>query len=501
MSRKKKLDDIYVESLGTSTNQVTGSCWSVSYVDDNFERQLVIIECGLPQGGNNKKETYNAMKRVYNTLVNGNYVKEAKCVVTCHSHVDHVGMLALFNENNGFKGKIIGSRECLEISKELIKDCCHIHHKDIEYLKSKGDKVKEIYSEVDMYSMFNHMENVPVGEEVIIDDNLKIEYRYNSHTLGSCNITLKIRKPSNNRWYKIVYSSDMGNRLNYKFSHYLKEQDIPTKCDLFISEATYSAKSKELTNKDVINEREELIKIIKNTLLNNGRVLIPTFAFSRSQAIATFLYEELKDEEWFKPFKVIMDGNLMGNINSVYSRVLEGDDKALFEEVMNWSQLRKITDYKATMSYLSTHTPAIILASSGFMEQGKVMTYLPPVVGCSKDTIITVGYCSQNVEGSMGYKLLNDNVKRIEFPTDKKSEKKVINKNCKIYEQMTWSSHISHQEILDLASEVNCDRLVFHHCDEDNKDSFKKEVNEYLRNKNKTTKVIFTSECSSIFKI
>lgn len=501
MSKKKKLDDIYVESLGSSTNQVTGSCWSISYVNDNYERQLVMIECGLPQGGNCKKDSYQAMKRVYNTLVEGKYVKETKCVFTCHSHVDHIGMLPLFNENNGFKGKIIGSKPCIEISKELIKDCCHIHHKDVEYLKFKGEKVKEIYSEVEMYNMFNFMEYAPVGEEVKIDDNLVVEYRYNSHVLGSCNLTLKIRKPSNNRWYKIVYSSDMGNKLNYKFSDYLQEQDIPTKCDMFISEGTYSEKTTELTSKDIIKERKELIEVIKHTLLNNGRVLIPTFAFARSQAVATYLYKELKDEEWFKPFNVIMDGNLMNNINRVYSRVLTEEDRALFNNVMEWDNLKRITDFKGTLAYLSQHTPAIILASSGFMEQGKVMTYLPTVLGSSKDCIVTVGYCSQNVEGTMGYKLLSDKVSRIEFNTEKKSEKLVVNKNCKIYGQKTWSSHISHTELLELFAQLNCGRLVIHHCEDDNKENFKEEIQEYLRDRNKTTTVSMVGNCCKIFKI
>ena len=58
--------------------------------------------------------------------------------------------------------------------------------------------------------------------------------------------------------------------------------------------------------------------------------------------MATFLVENLQKEEWFMDggFEIVMDGLLMNNINSVYSRVLEGEDKERFDKVMNFDRLR-----------------------------------------------------------------------------------------------------------------------------------------------------------------
>lgn len=412
------------------------------------------------------------------------------------SHIDHTGLLPIFNDRNGFKGTIYSSYETQEIARDLLKDSTYIHSKNVEYLKGKGDRVEMLYTEPDLYNMFTFMKPMDVNKEVKLDENLTIELRYNSHVVGSCNATIKIRKPNTNRIFTIVYSSDLGNEDNLDCSDYLKKQDLLKKCDIFISEGTYSAKGRDVDKSEIEKERKELLSIIKEGITHNRRILIPTFAFGRSQQVATFLWKSLKDEEWFvnSEANVIMDGCLMNNINRTYSRVLKDEDKIKFDSVMEWDKLKRIEDYKSTLSFLSKRTPSIILASSGFMQAGRVLTYLPTILGSSQDVIINIGYCSQDVEGSMGYKLLNDNIKRIEF-----EDKKVINKNATIYQQRTWSSHISHKQLLDLFASLNCGKIIIHHCDKDNKEEFGKEIKEYLRSKNKTTPVVFTSKCANQF--
>ena len=104
--------------------------------------------------------------------------------------VDHIGNLSFFNEDNGFKGKILASHKTIEFGKELIKDSVYISNKNVEYLHSKGKKVKPLYTETQMYQMFNHMESVEVGEKIKLDDNLTVQFHNNSHSCGSTSISL-----------------------------------------------------------------------------------------------------------------------------------------------------------------------------------------------------------------------------------------------------------------------------------------------------------------------
>ena len=327
MSKKRNKDlDIIVSSLGGSTNNVTGSCWSISYPKDNGERGLIVIECGLIQEGNTVKQQYNSNKRMIDNI-GKDVIDNAEYVLLGHQHIDHVGNLSIFNRNsNSFKGKILASKEVIEISKELIKDSVYIHTKNVETLKSKGEKVKPLYTEKDMYDMFNHMGYIDIGKEIKLNDNLTVIFNYNSHTIGSCNIKLIFRKP-NNSIKTIIYSSDMGSLLNKDFTPYLNKQSISKKCNLFISEATYNDRDRQITKQDVIDERNELKQYIKESICSGKRILFPTFAFGRSQTLATMLYEWFKNEEWFKDIPVVMDGYLMNNINSVYRRILNNEDK------------------------------------------------------------------------------------------------------------------------------------------------------------------------------
>ena len=79
---------------------------------------------------------------------------------------DHTANLPYLNDDNGFKGEILGSEATIEIAKDLIKDSVYIHSKNIEHLKSKGKKVKPLYTEVQMNQMFKRMRAISTYEKI-----------------------------------------------------------------------------------------------------------------------------------------------------------------------------------------------------------------------------------------------------------------------------------------------------------------------------------------------
>ena len=232
MKKKKRDDEIVVSCIGNSTTDVTGSCWSISYLKNDGTRGLLIVECGLSQDGNTIEQVYSQNKRMLENI-GKDVVASCEYLILGHAHIDHTGNTPFFNEDNGFKGKVIASKETIALSKELVKDSVYIHQKNIEYLKTKGKRVKPLYTEAQMYQMFDHMESIEVGQDIKLNDNLTLRLRNNSHVLGSTNITLTITKP-NNQKKTIVYSSDLGSKYNKMLSNYLKDQDIMKKCNLFM---------------------------------------------------------------------------------------------------------------------------------------------------------------------------------------------------------------------------------------------------------------------------
>ena len=89
----------------------------------------------------------------------------------------------------------------------------------------------------------------------------------------------------------------MGSKINRDLTPYLTEQSIPIKGNILISEATYSTSDRAMSRNMALADREDLLTIIKEAMLNERRVLLPVFAFSKAQTIATFLYDNLKGNQ------------------------------------------------------------------------------------------------------------------------------------------------------------------------------------------------------------
>ena len=484
--KKKRNDEIVISCLGLSQDNVTGSCWSVSYLKDNGERGLVVLECGLSQKEQDILKAYNENKRMLENI-GLDIVQNCEYVLLSHPHVDHIGNLSYFNDDNGFQGKILASHKTIEFGKELIKDSVYISNKNVEYLHSKGKKVKPLYTEPQMYQMFDHMESVEVGEKIKLNDNLTVQFHNNSHSCGSTSISLYIRKP-NNTVKHILYSGDNGCKVTRELTPYLEDEQLPRKCDLFITEFTYCDKNKKITKKQAIDERKELLNKIKSALLQGKRVLIATFSYNRTQVLLDLFYEAFHDEDWFE-FPVVCDGVLSNKINDKYLSNLEDEDLERFRQVMSWNKLKSNRDYKSTIATLSKPTAGIFMASSGFCCAGRIVTYLKEFLNDSNALVILSGYCG--TKDSIGGQIVNPDVKKVTLDGD------VILKRAEVMHLKTFSSHIQYDENIQLFSEMKTRKIIIHHSEIT--DEQLKEVKERLMNKGVTTPIIRTSKCCNQF--
>jgi metallo-beta-lactamase family protein len=332
-----------------------------------------------------------------------------------------------------------------------------------------------------MLQMFDHMESVEVNEKIKLNDNCTVTFFTNSHVVGATSIFLEFRKP-NNQIKTVLYSSDMGSEINKDLQFYLADNKIPRKCNIFISEATYNDKSRQFTKKDAIKEREYLKELIKKSIQDKKRLLFATFSFSRAQLLMTMMFEWFKDEEWFGEIPIIVDGVLVNKINATYLKILKEDNIEEFKKVLSWDNLKFNKTYEGTVSILAERTVGIYLASSGFCENGRVISYLQSFLGNPNDVVILTGFAGN--EGSVGWKITNLEQKSVTM------DKKTIMKKAEIHQLKTFSSHISYSELLQLFSEMNCEKILVHHSNDKNKYKFCEEAKEYMRSKGNTANVV-----------
>ena len=405
------------------------------------------------------------------------------------SRVDHCGNLAYLNFNNGFNGRILGTNQTLEVAKELIEDTLNIHIKNKEKLKCLGKKTRPLYTKQDMFDMFEKMEVVPSYKKITLNEWVTIEFVNAGHCLGSSMIHLWIKKP-NQSIFHIIMSGDMGSEQNKLIHPLAEKREQITKCNLFISEATYNKKSRSFNKCDVQKEFEDFKYTIKENLLQGKQILLPVFSFNKVQEFLILFYEWLKDEEWFNKndFPIICDGVLMHKITNVFKRTLCDDKKDYFNEVCNWNKIKVNKTFDGTMAIMSKKEPMIIMASSGFMQQGRVVAYVKQLLGSKKGVILTTGYIGG--EGSIGWKIAESPQKTVSI------EKQVILKRALVKSYHCFSSHIQYDELESLYAGLQCEKILIHHSSKEDKLNF---VNEMRKNTNKKIECVTDKNYEFIF--
>jgi metallo-beta-lactamase family protein len=355
-----------------------------------------------------------------------------------------------------------------------------------------GKRPKPLYTESDMYNMFDKMRYADGGKIHKLDDWVSYQLYEAGHVLGSKQIKLYFRLP-NNRVETLVYTGDLGSNYNLQFKPFIKPKDIIPSANYYIFEATYSDPERSFTKKQSVEERKELKKLITKTIKNNKRVFLPSFAFGRTQELMVLFYDFFKDEEWFKDIPITVDGQLTNTICNTYSKVLKDEDLEKWETVKNWKNFVYNKTYDGTKMLLSERKTGIYISSSGFIQpKTRSCDYVKHFLGREGDLIVFVGFYGG--VGSIGDRLVN---------TPKGDAIKIDNtsliKSCNVVSLKTFSSHIQRQELFDYWKQITADKIIIHHCDEEFKEQLIKDGTEELRKINKTTKIVAVNKKNDQF--
>lgn len=484
---KRKRGKIEITSMGTSTIDVTGSCWMIEYDKSNGQRGCILLENGISQG-KTIVEDYNANKRMADYIP----YERVEFMLFSHVHQDHLG-LSPASINKGFKGRVIMTQEQRIIGEKLLLDAAFVHNKNVEDMYKMGKKVQPLYTESDTYLFLNRVDIIEKYKWIKLNEEVEIRYVNNSHVVGAVQIELKIRKPSNHI-VKILYTGDLGSKLNLEFQPFLVENEIVKKADIMICESTYGSSSRSFNKQKCIDERKDLMNTIREVINRKAKCLIPSFSFGRSQTLMVMLYEEFKDVKDLDCV-FIVDSRLTNEINSAYREVLKGEDRVYWEEVLAWDKFKFIDNYKNTVEIVNKNDgiPKIIISSSGFMEAGHVREWCKHILGNKGDVICFVGY---NGKGTLADRIINQKDNIISFDG--------VNcvRRCTIKQYGTFSSHIQQQEIINYFKQISIgQKILLHHGNEDAKEELKKEATRQLKQIGKSVKIVVVGKGSDTFSI
>lgn len=468
---KKKLKGNGIHFLGKASDDVTGSQYLVK-----FNNVQCLLECGLYQSqSNNFLDSYkiNSAKFKFNPA-------EIDYVFVAHPHIDHCGLLPRLVKY-GFCGKIIATDKTIEIMKPLLLNSCAIIADEARVLSKRYHREYEpLYSEEDVYETFRLFEPYSDYNRLYyLCDTIGFQFLKNSHCIGAAQIQLVLSDGEHIK--RVLYTSDIGGI--HTDNHYVPETEIPKMFnDVVIMESTYGDKSR-ITKKTRKFDLEHLKCAVNTVLERGGTVIFPCFSFSRTQEVLTELYMLFgKDSAFTTP--VVVDSKLSCDISNLYNKILTNTDFELWNEVCSWQNLRFISDKSESADMVATNIPKIIISSSGFCTNGRVVAYLRKYLQDPNSMIIFSGYTGDN-DSYLSYRIKNyRGHKYISVQKEK------IPNRADCITLSTFSSHAGHDDLVKYGSSLHTNKLVLVHGSSDSKKCLAEELTCAISDNDKTYRVM-----------
>jgi metallo-beta-lactamase family protein len=252
---------------------------------------------------------------------------------------------------------------------------------------SKHDPAEPLYTVSEVDAVIPKFRVVDKDLDVKLDDDISFKFFYASHILGACSIELTIDGKV------LVFSGDIG-----------QDDDVlmfppqkPKKADYVFLESTYGNRLHPET--DALFELET---IINNTFNKGGTVIIPSFAVERVQTMM-YLIWQLKKEERLPDIPFIIDTPMGISVLDVFKDNSPWHKLSIEDCDEMCKVFTLISDYKDSMNAVYDKKPKVVIAASGMITGGRVLSYLERLIDKPETTVVLVGY---QAEGTRGRKLL-----------------------------------------------------------------------------------------------
>lgn len=468
---KKKLKNDGIYFTGKSSEDVTGSQYFV-----RFGGYQCLFECGLYQSKSNSYlDSYKVNSEKFKFKPS-----EIDFVFVAHPHIDHCGLIPRLVKE-GFNGKIIATRNTALVMKPLLLNSCFIVMEEAKILSRKYKReYKPLYEESDVYKALEMIEVYDeYNYEYSLNDVISFQWLKNSHCLGAAQLQLILKTDYKKR--KILYTSDIG-ALNTQ-NHYLENTEIPTMFnDVVIMESTYGDSKRE--NKKTRSFDVKHLSTAINTVLERcGSILLPCFSFSRTQELLTTLYDIYGTDENFN-IPIIVDSKLSCEICKLYSSLLSDKELELWNLIYNWKNVKFISEKEDSQYWIENQQPKIIISSSGFCTNGRIVKYIKKYLKDENSMIIFSGYTGDN-PSYLSYRIKN--YRENKFISINKER---ISNKADCITLSTFSSHANNKDLVKFGSSLNTNKLVLVHGSPESKGKLSEKLKDAISKNNKTYKVI-----------
>ena len=418
-----------------ATREVTGS---MHLLDNGKDR--IILDCGLFQGRRKESAEKNRVLPIDPKLITN--------IVLSHAHIDHSGRIPMV-ANHDFHGRVFCTRPTADACDYLLNDSARIQESDASYLNYKtvrsslskmkstvtGKKLSEkeqkkiramlkkshrlntevIDELIDKYDLegvkplytveaveqaLTHFRGQPYRHPVTIGQDMTCAFYDAGHILGSAISIVKTKKDG--RTLTVGYTGDLGRFDSAILRDPTTEfEEADRHLDLLIMESTYGDRLHE----PVVDMSPMLKKVINDTYNRGGTLLIPAFAFGRTQELI-YLLHELYDSGEVPRIPVHVDSPLATRLTRVYGEHPEVYDTETVDTFLadgdnpfSFKQINFVKSVEESMALNREQKPHIVISASGMCEGGRILHHLRYKIHDAKNTILIVGFMAAHTLG------------------------------------------------------------------------------------------------------
>jgi metallo-beta-lactamase family protein len=402
----------------------------------------ILLDCGLFQGRRKEAAEKNRVLPIDPALLTN--------VVLSHAHIDHSGRLPLLTKR-AFSGRILATRVTQDACGYLLPDSAHIQESDANYLNYKtvrkaisqgggrhGNRrrsdrenaelrkklkrnhridaeeidtllrrfnlkgVQPLYTSADAESALEAMEGYPFRTPVTIGKGLTVTFYPAGHILGSAISVFTYNKENGVKPLKVCYTGDIG-----RFDKPIlrdpcldfapEDRDI----DLLIMESTYGNRLHE----PMVDLKPRLKAVLLEASDKGGSILIPSFAYGRTQELLYVLHELYMEGE-VPTLPITVDSPLATKLTTVFGEhpeVYDEETHATFlEKGKNpffFDQVSFTGSVEDSIALTRETRPHIVISASGMCEAGRILHHLRYKMHNPNNTILVVGYMAAHTLG------------------------------------------------------------------------------------------------------
>ena len=414
---------------------VTGS---QHLIDVNGHR--ILLDCGLYQGSRRESKERNRHLPFDAASID--------TLILSHAHIDHSGNIPNLVKS-GFNGDIISTFATRDLCNIMLRDSAKIQELDIEYLNKKRrhgnlPPLEPIYTMDDALDSLKLFLGIGYERPYHVAPGITLTFYDAGHVLGSAIVCLDIEDSADGTPTRLVFSGDLG-RAHRPI---LNDPVFLDRADVLIMESTYGDREHP-ADQDTDHLLED---IIRETVKQGGKVIVPAFAIGRTQELVYRLNNLVENGDLPPDLQVYVDSPLAIDATGIFRAHPEAYDEATADVMMTdrdhdpfgFRMMRYTRTAQESKALNFLKSPAVIISASGMAEAGRILHHLKNNIEDPRNTILITGFQAPE---TLGRRIVDGNKRVKIFGEDYDVRARVVSLT-------DLSGHADRSELIDWAGHL-----------------------------------------------